>query len=219
MANTANTANTATATITAPALTMGEVKKMFPLCFNTTIQASLEAMDDKDAARLNVARAIAGAALYIGVSGDDTAMRQARAYVDAKKNGIAKTRRTNALSIVTIQNRALKTATDDDLKAYVDSIIAGAVAALTPPPVNRATKTTAAPVAGAVDAPAPVAGTAPAVVAAPAVGDYAAPVAAIIAAIQAGLLPAPLLAQLRAAMIDAPAPAPVAGDVAAPAPF
>ena len=187
---------TATATTTR---NMTHIRALFPECFALSIVDAVAAATDKGAAIDLIARAIVGAALEFGHSGNDARLKSARESLQGKGKG-AQVRARAVLAIDAIRDslkaRELIALDDAGIVDWVVKTMAQAVDALTPAPVVRKTPMAkTAPEAATIEAP--EAATIEAPEAAPAV-------AAILAAIDAGAYSVPDMLRIMAALSKVP---------------
>ena len=142
---------------TLTARNMTAVRALFPECFALSIPDAVAAATDKGAAIDLIARAIIGASLEFGHSGNDARIKSAReALIGKGKGQQVRARAVLALDAVRdgIKARELSKLNDAALCDWVVVAMAQAVDALTPPPVVRKVAAPAASVdAASVDAP------------------------------------------------------------------
>ena len=194
-------------TTTTTTRNMTHVRALFPDCVTLSIVDAVAAATDKGAAIDLIARAIVGAALEFGHSGNDARLKSARESLQGKGKG-AQVRARAVLAIDAIRDsmkaRELVALDDAGIVDWVVKTMAQAVDALTPAPVVRKTPMAkTAPEAATIEAPeaatieAPEAATIEAPEAAPAV-------AAILAAIDAGAYSVPDMLRIMAALSKVP---------------
>ena len=143
---------------TPTARSMPAVRALFPECFALSIPDAVAAAIDKVEAINLIARAIIGASLEYGHSGNDARIKSAREALQGKGKGQqVRARAVLALDAVrdSLKARELCKFNDAALCDWVVVAMAQSVDALTPPPVVRRVAAPAAAVdAPAVDAPA-----------------------------------------------------------------
>ena len=125
---------------TPTARNMTAVRALFPECFALSIPDAVAAATDKGAAIDLIARAIIGASLEFGHSGNDARIKSAREALQGKGKGQqVRARAVLALDAVRdgIKARELCKFDDAALCDWVVVAMAQAVDALTPPPVVR----------------------------------------------------------------------------------
>ena len=125
---------------TLTARNMTAVRALFPECFALSIPDAVAAATDKGAAIDLIARAIIGASLEFGHSGNDARIKSAReALIGKGKGQQVRARAVLALDAVRdgIKARELSKLDDAALCDWVVVAMAQAVDALTPPPVVR----------------------------------------------------------------------------------
>lgn len=165
--------NTTTTTTTT---TMAAIKAAMPDYFARDLSADFAALSDKDAARANLARSIAGCAIQWAHSGNDAHVKFAQTL---PTKGVNAARARAALALITCKPRAMKAATLGEFENFANELFIAAHMALTPAPVAKKTPATKPTTAPALDA--------------------------ILAALSAGLYGPEDIAALTAALTTAPA--------------
>ena len=200
---------------TPTARNMTAVRALFPECFALSIPDAVAAATDKGAAIDLIARAIIGASLEFGHSGNDARIKSAREALQGKGKGQqVRARAVLALDAVRdgIKARELCKFDDAALCDWVVVAMAQAVDALTPPPVVRkvAAPAVTAP-AASVDAPDV---TAPAVTAPAVTAPAIASLNDVLAVIASHAFTVDQLMQISRAIAAATPGAPVATETA-----
>ena len=207
---------------TPTARSMPAVRALFPECFALSIPDAVAAATDKGAAIDLIARAILGASLEYGHSGNDARIKSAREALQGKGKGQqVRARAVLALDAVrdSLKARELCKLNDAALCDWVVVAMAQAVDALTPSPVVRRVAAPAAAVdapAAAVDAPAvdAPAVTAPAVTAPAVTAPALASLDDVLAVIASHAFTVDQLMQISRAIAAATTGAPVATETA-----